>query len=92
MKLPQLVFPFTYCLLIFVLFYDSFSGTIVGLGDNASPGWANSEWRSLKVSLSCSIIMPHMFFQRSVQKHDMMCVDEAPLLSMISISYIKMHA
>lgn len=27
----------------------SFSGTIVGLGDNASPGWANSEWRSLKV-------------------------------------------
>ncbi|KAG6601671.1 Auxin response factor 1, partial [Cucurbita argyrosperma subsp. sororia] len=27
----------------------SFSGTIVGLGDNASPGWANSDWRSLKV-------------------------------------------
>ncbi|XP_021824541.1 auxin response factor 1 [Prunus avium] len=26
-----------------------FSGTIVGVCDNTSPGWANSEWRSLKV-------------------------------------------
>ncbi|XP_048335314.2 auxin response factor 1 [Ziziphus jujuba] len=26
-----------------------FSGTIVGVGDNSSSGWANSEWRSLKV-------------------------------------------
>ncbi|EXB80401.1 Auxin response factor 1 [Morus notabilis] len=26
-----------------------FSGTIVGVGDNASFGWPNSEWRSLKV-------------------------------------------
>nr|AUZ96292.1 Auxin response factor [Malus domestica] len=26
-----------------------FSGTIVGVGDNTAPGWANSEWRSLKV-------------------------------------------
>ncbi|XP_004300014.1 PREDICTED: auxin response factor 1 [Fragaria vesca subsp. vesca] len=26
-----------------------FSGTIVGVGDNTSPGWSNSEWRSLKV-------------------------------------------
>ncbi|KAL5555040.1 hypothetical protein UlMin_037276 [Ulmus minor] len=26
-----------------------FSGTIVGVGDNQSSGWANSEWRSLKV-------------------------------------------
>ncbi|ONI36436.1 hypothetical protein PRUPE_1G585200 [Prunus persica] len=25
-----------------------FSGTIVGVCDNTSPGWANSEWRSLK--------------------------------------------
>ncbi|XP_030498838.2 auxin response factor 1 isoform X2 [Cannabis sativa] len=26
-----------------------FSGTIVGVGDNTSSGWAHSEWRSLKV-------------------------------------------
>ncbi|KAJ4846921.1 Arf GTPase arf1 [Turnera subulata] len=26
-----------------------FSGTIVGVGDNVSSGWADSEWRSLKV-------------------------------------------
>ncbi|CAK7357204.1 unnamed protein product [Dovyalis caffra] len=26
-----------------------FSGTIVGVGDNISSGWADSEWRSLKV-------------------------------------------
>ncbi|KAK9287289.1 hypothetical protein L1049_015702 [Liquidambar formosana] len=26
-----------------------FSGTIVGVGDNTSSGWADSEWRSLKV-------------------------------------------
>ncbi|CAA0840032.1 Auxin response factor 1 [Striga hermonthica] len=26
-----------------------FSGTIVGVGDNASSGWPDSEWRSLKV-------------------------------------------
>ncbi|KAI4298904.1 hypothetical protein L6164_032417 [Bauhinia variegata] len=26
-----------------------FSGTIVGVGDNTSPVWADSEWRSLKV-------------------------------------------
>ncbi|XP_022721326.1 auxin response factor 1-like isoform X2 [Durio zibethinus] len=26
-----------------------FSGTIVGVGDNKSTGWADSEWRSLKV-------------------------------------------
>ncbi|OMO95514.1 AUX/IAA protein [Corchorus capsularis] len=26
-----------------------FSGTIVGVGDNKSSGWADSEWRSLKV-------------------------------------------
>ncbi|OAY39602.1 auxin response factor 1 isoform X2 [Manihot esculenta] len=26
-----------------------FSGTIVGVGDNMSSGWADSEWRSLKV-------------------------------------------
>ncbi|KAJ8768119.1 hypothetical protein K2173_021059 [Erythroxylum novogranatense] len=26
-----------------------FSGTIVGVGDNMSSGWTNSEWRSLKV-------------------------------------------
>lgn len=26
-----------------------FSGTIVGIEDNNSSGWADSEWRSLKV-------------------------------------------
>ena len=28
-----------------------FSGTIVGVGDNKSSVWTNSEWRSLKVSM-----------------------------------------
>lgn len=28
-----------------------FSGTIVGVEDNKSSVWANSEWRSLKVSI-----------------------------------------
>jgi hypothetical protein len=28
-----------------------FSGTIVGVEDNKSSGWADSEWRSLKVNL-----------------------------------------
>jgi hypothetical protein len=28
-----------------------FSGTIVGVGDNKSSVWADSEWRSLKVSM-----------------------------------------
>lgn len=31
-----------------------FSGTIVGIEDNNSSGWVDSEWRSLKVNLfSC---------------------------------------
>ncbi|GMN33235.1 hypothetical protein TIFTF001_004055 [Ficus carica] len=37
----------------------SFSGTIVGVGDKTTSGWADSEWRSLKVSilLQCSYIL-----------------------------------
>ncbi|GAB4848561.1 Arf GTPase arf1 [Ancistrocladus abbreviatus] len=37
-----------------------FSGTIVGVGDKMSSGWANSEWRSLKVQWdeSSSILRP----------------------------------
>ncbi|KAL5714686.1 Arf GTPase arf1 [Ranunculus cassubicifolius] len=37
-----------------------FSGTIVGVGQNASPGWVDSEWRSLKVQWDepSSIIRP----------------------------------
>lgn len=37
-----------------------FSGTIVGVGDDKAPGWANSEWRSLKVQWDepSSIVRP----------------------------------
>ena len=38
-----------------------FNGTIVGVRDNKSSGWADSEWRSLKVNqilLSCLICFP----------------------------------
>ncbi|WCJ18697.1 auxin response factor 1 [Euphorbia peplus] len=37
-----------------------FSGTIVGVGDNVSSGWANSDWRSLKVQWDepSSIVRP----------------------------------
>ena len=37
-----------------------FSGTIVGVGDNKSSVWTNSEWRSLKVSMA--LVTLQMFF------------------------------
>lgn len=38
-------------LIRYQLYPFRFSGTIVGLGDTGSSGWADSEWRSLKVNI-----------------------------------------
>lgn len=45
-----------------------FSGTIVGIEDNNSSGWADSEWRSLKVNFFFLQILTMLVWSKNVFK------------------------